>query len=252
VRESHRLTTEGSLRVMTWNIHKGVGGLDRRYDLGRTIAVIEHYNPDVVLLQEVAQGWKGQSRQDQVTMLKEALEFHGFFHPEHRRKVGVYGNLIMARWPIFRAGHLDLTIGWKKRRGTIEAHLRTHVGRHQRSIVVHNMHLGLTSLERGRQLRRFISSLPSRPHTHGAPTIVGGDLNDLWGSLGQTYLLPAGFERAGTLANTFPSVLPLRPLDGLFFSGGLRLLHFAVGRSELARAASDHLPIYADFAFLPA
>ena len=58
---------------MTWNIHKGVGGLDRRYDLGRTVAVIQHYNPDIVLLQEVAQGIQQLHLHDQVEMLTQAL-----------------------------------------------------------------------------------------------------------------------------------------------------------------------------------
>ena len=29
--------------------------------------------------------------------------------------------------------------------------------------------------------------------------VLGGDLNDLWGSLGPRYLAPAGFLRAGAL-----------------------------------------------------
>jgi endonuclease/exonuclease/phosphatase family metal-dependent hydrolase len=237
---------------MTWNIHKGVGGLDRRYDLGRTIAVISHFNPDVVLLQEVAQGMTSLRRHDQVQMLTQALGLHGAFHPEHRYRAGCYGNLIMARWPLSNLTHVDLTMGWRKRRGMVQAHVRTQVDTHQRLLVVHNLHLGLAGGERREQLCRFISSPQVRQLPHGTAVIVGGDLNDLWGSLGPKYLLPAGFERAGTLANTFPSMLPLRPLDGLFFRGGLQLTHCTVARSRLARRASDHLPICADFEILPA
>jgi endonuclease/exonuclease/phosphatase family metal-dependent hydrolase len=236
---------------MTWNIHKGVGGFDRRYDLARTIEVIRHYDPDIVLLQEVAQGMKRLRREDQVEMLVQALEFHAAFHPEHPYRVGGYGNLILARWPIFHVTHLDLTIGWRKRRGMLQAHVRTHIGGHQRALVVHNMHLGLVGSERRRQLDRFIASPAVNQLHRGTCAIVGGDLNDLFGNLGPKFLAPAGFERAGMLANTFPSALPLRPLDGLFFRGGLRLTHAAVGRSRLARMASDHLPICADFDLLP-
>ena len=38
------------LRVLTWNIHKGIGGVDRRYRPERVIEVIAHYEPDLVLL----------------------------------------------------------------------------------------------------------------------------------------------------------------------------------------------------------
>jgi endonuclease/exonuclease/phosphatase family metal-dependent hydrolase len=36
-------------------------------------------------------------------------------------------------------------------------------------------------------------------------------------------------------------------LDGLFFRGDLDLREARVGRSALARTASDHLPLLADF-----
>jgi endonuclease/exonuclease/phosphatase family metal-dependent hydrolase len=113
------------------------------------------------------------------------------------------------------------------------------------------MHLGLATSERRRQLDRFTASQPLQQLHSNTPTIVAGDLNDLWGSLGPKHLFPTGFERAGALTNTFPSTLPLRPLDGLFFRGALKLIHFAAGRSGLSRTASDHLPIYADFELLP-
>jgi len=236
---------------MSWNIHKGVGGLDRRYDIARTVAVIRHYDPDILLLQEVAQGIPSLRRHDQAEILTRELGMHATFHLEHRRRVGAYGNLILARSPIYHSTHLDLTIGWRKQRGMLQAHVRTVVDHHQRSIVVHNMHLGLAGGERGVQLERFIEFQPLKQIHHGTAVVVGGDLNDVWGGLGPKYLLPAGFERAVPLSNTFPSTLPLRPLDGLYFRGGLKLLHGSVARTKLARTASDHLPIYADFALTP-
>ena len=244
--------SELSLRVMSWNIHKGIGGLDRRYQLDRTIAVLKYYNPDILLLQEVAQDVRSLKRHDQVDLLVHALGLHAAFYPEHHYQVGAYGNLILARWPIFDTNHLNLTVGRRKKRGMIQAHIRFHTSKHQRTLVVHNMHLGLIGKERRIQLNRFIESQCLRHLHQSTPIIVGGDLNDLWGNLGARHLIPWGFARAGTLANTFPSALPLRPLDGLFFRGGLRLIHFEVANSKLTRAASDHLPIYADFVLLPA
>jgi endonuclease/exonuclease/phosphatase family metal-dependent hydrolase len=238
---------ESSLRVMSWNIHKGVGGLDRRYDLGRTIAVLQHYKPDIVMLQEVAHGIPKLKRHDQPELLKQALGLHATFATEHQFRVGAYGNLILSRWPIFDSAHLDLTIGSRKRRGLIQAHVRVPVNGHRHTVVVHNMHLGLSAGERRLQMDRVIASHPFRNRHRATPVIVGGDLNDVWGSLGAKYLAPSGFERAGTLTNTFPSALPLRPLDGLYFRGRLELLHHEVAQSQLARMASDHLPIYADF-----
>ena len=162
------------------------------------------------------------------------------------------GERVQARLePIFDPIHLDLTIGSRKQRGVIQAHIRAHIGKNQRTLVVHNMHLGLAARERGLQLNRVMSSLPLRLLHQSTPVIVGGDLNDLWGSLGAKHLAPHGFERAGIRSNTFPSALPIRPLDALFFRGNLRLTHYEVARSTLTRSCSDHLPIYADFVLLP-
>ena len=76
---------------------------------------------------------------------------------------------------------------------------------------------------------------------------MGGDLNDVWGSLGPRFLAPQRLERSVSLRNTFPAALPLRPLDGLFFRGSVRLVHFEVGSTKLAKTASDHRPLIADF-----
>ena len=42
------------LRILSWNIHKCIGGLDRRYRPERVVDVIAHHAPELVMLQEVA------------------------------------------------------------------------------------------------------------------------------------------------------------------------------------------------------
>ena len=95
------------VRTMTWNIHKGIGGIDRRYDIGRIVAVLQHYAPDVVLLQEVAQDMPSLKGHDQVSLLSEALGLHQAFHAEHQFRAGGYGNLILSRWPLHDARRVD-------------------------------------------------------------------------------------------------------------------------------------------------
>jgi endonuclease/exonuclease/phosphatase family metal-dependent hydrolase len=86
---------------------------------------------------------------------------------------------------------------------------------------------------------------------HATPTLIAGDLNDLWGSLGPKFLIPHGFARIGTLAATFPSLFPLRPLDGMFVRGDVVVHRGEVGRTRSAIQASDHRPIVAEFDVLP-
>ena len=239
--------THQTIRVVSWNIHKCVGGTDGRYLPQRIIDCLADYRPNILLLQEVAREIPRLRGEDQVSILSEGLGMHAAFHPEHRFKAGYYGNMILSEFPLSDVHHIDLTIGSRKIRGAIQAHIRVPIGEHRRTMVVHNLHLGLAGSERALQLARFVES-DSFNHLHATtPLIVGGDLNDLWGSLGPKFLVPQQLERAGKLCNTFPAALPLRPLDGIFFRGSVRLKHFQVGACRLSKVASDHRPLIADF-----
>ncbi len=235
------------LRVVSWNIHKAIGGVDRRYDLQRVMAVLAEQEPDIALLQEVAEGMPSSRFHDQAELLREGLGLrHIAYGREHRFKVGGYGNAILSRFPLSDIHHVDLTIGWRKKRGVITARSHVHYEGHSRSVVLFNLHLGLAGSERAQQLARFLECHPFAGLHARTPVVVGGDLNDLWGSLGPRFLAPAGFSRAGALSNTFPAVMPLRPLDGIFVRGDLRTTACAPKRTALARAASDHLPLVAE------
>jgi endonuclease/exonuclease/phosphatase family metal-dependent hydrolase len=235
------------LRVVTWNIHKGIGGVDRRYRIDRVVAVLEKLAPDIALLQEVSHGLPRSHFHDQADLLASTLGMrHLAFGPQHRFREGGYGNAILSRWPLALVDHVDLTIGTRKRRGAICARTRVRFGEHSRTVFVVNLHLGLAGSERGRQLERFLTSHPFGRLHHRTPIELGGDLNDLWGSLGPRFLQPAGFLRAGSIASTFPAAWPIRPLDGIFVRGDLRTHGCAPVRDTLTRSASDHLPLVAD------
>jgi endonuclease/exonuclease/phosphatase family metal-dependent hydrolase len=185
-------------------------------------------------------------------MLGEALHMpHIAYGPQHRFSMGGYGNAILSRWPLSDIHHVDLTVGTRKKRGALQAHLKARVAGHVRTVIVHNLHLGLAGSERAAQLERFLSCEPFRGLHHHTPIVLGGDLNDLWGSLGPRFLIPAGFSRAGKASHTFPAVLPVRPLDGIFIRGDLQLLSSHVCKGGLARQASDHLPLVVDLDLRP-
>ena len=234
-------------RVVSWNIHKGIGGADRRYRIDRIVELLQSLSPDVALLQEVSEDMPRSHFHDQPSALAEALGMpHLAFGPEHRFRMGGYGNAILSKWPLTDASRIDLTIGTRKKRGAMTARAHVQAGHHTRSLVLVNMHLGLAGSERGQQLERFLASHPFAHLQKKTPIVLAGDLNDVWGSLGPRYLQPAGFARSGTLINTFPAYLPIRPLDGIFVRGDLRARHTSVPRSKLAKQASDHLPLIAD------
>ena len=237
------------LRVLTWNIHKGIGGVDRRYRPERIIEVVTHYRPDIVLLQEVDEGARRSNYHRQVDYLGDALGLrHRCFAANVRLRLGPgqYGNAILSRWPLSNVTNIDLTVPPKKRRGVLYARCRVRAGRHSRTLALFNFHLGLAGYERKRQLQRFLASHPFAGFHHRTPLLVGGDFNDLYGTLGRRLLAPAGFRRAGGLLNTYPAILPVRPLDGLHLRGDLVCHHSFCSRLELTKQASDHLPLIAD------
>jgi len=240
------------LRVLTYNIHKCIGGIDRRYDLQRVAGVIGHYAPDIVLLQEVDQFAKRSKGDRQFEALGEALslQHRTYFANVTVRGGGEYGNAILARFPLTHTQNIDLTIPPKKRRSVLHARLRIRLpgrsGRQTRTLHVYNMHLGLSGVERKLQLRRFLDSHPFVGLHHRTPILVGGDLNDVWGTLGPKLFEPAGFRGMPSPLRTFPAIAPVRALDALYVRGSLELLRTQRGRTERAKQASDHLPLIAD------
>lgn len=86
------------LRLMTWNIHEGIGE-DGRYDLNRLARVIRLAAPDLVALQEVGRRWSAASQyDDQLLRLSEELGYHPFFAPIVDEGTRQYGCGLLSRW----------------------------------------------------------------------------------------------------------------------------------------------------------
>jgi len=234
-------------RLITYNIHKGIGGVDRRYRPERIIETLARYDPDIILLQEVDDGVPRSRDHRQVDLLGDALAMpHRAFQRNVSLTQGYYGNAILSRHPLHDIQNLDLTVPLKKRRRALVVRcvMRTE---HQRTLLLVNCHLGLAGFERVMHLRKILDSAAIRHLHHRTPTIIAGDYNDVWGSLGKRVMEPAGYSAACKAARTFPAIMPVRSLDRIYFRGDLRFDHSFPARTDIARQASDHLPIVADF-----
>ena len=231
-------------RLITYNIHKGIGGVDRRYRPERIVETLAKYQADIVFLQEVADGVPRSRRHRQVDLLGDALGLrHRAFQPHVRLRKGVYGNAILSRFPLSDLRSIDLTVPLKKTRRAQTAHCKISDAGHTHSMLLVNFHLGLAGFERRIQIRRFLRS-NVLVHTHrDTPLIAAGDFNDVYGKLGKGLLEPAGFRPAVGKVKTFPAILPIRPLDRIYFRGRLELVRSFASRTAVARQASDHLPL---------
>jgi endonuclease/exonuclease/phosphatase family metal-dependent hydrolase len=77
-----------------------------------------------------------------------------------------------------------------------------------------------------------------------------GDLNEWRGRRGGVSALDRRLSRVPA-PRTFPSWLPVLPLDRIYAAGAIDLRRVAVHRSTLARIASDHLPLCDAVAWAP-
>ena len=84
-----------AMRLLSWNIHKGIGGRDRRYSLQRIIDCIDHERPDLVCLQEVDRLVSRSNFDDQPRLLGQTLNLHSIFQANVPVANGTYGNLIL-------------------------------------------------------------------------------------------------------------------------------------------------------------
>jgi endonuclease/exonuclease/phosphatase family metal-dependent hydrolase len=238
------MTSDG-MRLLTWNIHKGIGGSDRRYSLERIIDCIEAENPDLICLQEVDRLVHRSRHDDQPRHLARYVRGHSVFQPTVRVGGGGYGNLVLSRWPVASRHRISLRHGTRKPRGAQLLLVESPEG------LLHlvNTHLGLAERERRAQVDRLLGHMLFRsadPH----PTVVVGDFNDWRDSLGRERFATFGFRQVTSPASrfrTFPAWLALGALDKVFVRGQLEVRHARVVRTSLAKTASDHLPVVVDF-----
>lgn len=236
-------------RLITWNIHKGIGGLDGRYDIRRIVRALEECRPDIVALQEVDDDAPRSHHHRQVDVLADALELpHRAYQPNVTLRRGAYGNAIISRFPLNLLKSLDLSIRFKKKRGAqiVSAAIPVPHALHQPVMLV-NLHLGLIEFEQKIQLRRLLACEEVKGLSHDVPMIVAGDMNDMLGRLGRHVMEPRDFRSASDGKGTFPAFFPMRALDQIFYRGAVALRRCLVPRSEVMREASDHLPLVADF-----
>jgi endonuclease/exonuclease/phosphatase family metal-dependent hydrolase len=231
------------VRVLSWNIHKGIGGIDRRYRLDRVLEVLREYRPDVALLQEVADNWPGAGGDLQAELLSQNVPFgHFAFSPEHRFTTGGYGNAVLSKYPITATMRLDLKINWRKQRSALQACIALPDESRHRHLYATSLHLGLAEGERHQQMARLFDV--EAHHAPEAPSIMGGDFNDVFGSIERRFMQPRGYHRMVPPQRTFPATLPCLKLDGIF-GAHMKALPTPSVLSRCARTASDHLPLIA-------
>jgi endonuclease/exonuclease/phosphatase family metal-dependent hydrolase len=230
------------ITLLTYNIHKAIGN-DRVFDPDRIARICEDEGADIIALQEVDKGVPRSHHLDLADFLGKRLGFHQQLGINVELKKGSYGNATLSRWPFLNCQNLDLTWTIKKRRGCLVTGIQTPAG----PILVMNLHLGLSRIERHFQIKKVLEAEVLAAYK-GIPGVVMGDSNERTRYL-DIFMNFAGYRNAaGPLKRkikTWPSFAPIWNLDKIFHNEGCKLDSYTVIRNQVTRVASDHLPVKA-------
>lgn len=243
-------------RLVTWNVHRCVGR-DGVCSPARIARILASLQPDIVALQELDVRRMRTGGVDQAEAIARELGMAHHFHPAYHVMEEAYGDAILTARPAkFMRGAALPGVGPLQRlepRGAVW--ISVNVG--GVDIQVFNTHLGLRGHERLVQVealfgREWIGSPSCRE-----PIILTGDFNAVPRS--RVYARIAArlrdAQRLGPSRRpkaTFPSRLPILRLDHVFLSREFEVTRAETLRTQEARIASDHLPLFVDFAVKPA
>jgi endonuclease/exonuclease/phosphatase family metal-dependent hydrolase len=224
------------IAVATYNIHRCLG-TDRRRRPERIAEVIHELDADLIGLQEVDARKLLRKRPDQFKLLSRAFGHHAARGPNIRGPAGDMATTLLSRHPIVAVRTLDLSLPGREPRGAVDADVSID-GVIVRVIVAH---LGLRVAERRIQVGRLCEALEERA---GEPVIVMGDFNEWHMRRSTLWPLDARLRAASPLPS-FPTRLPMLALDRIWAGPQARIDAVRIHRSQLARRASDHLPVRA-------
>jgi endonuclease/exonuclease/phosphatase family metal-dependent hydrolase len=238
----------GRLRIVSYNICHGAG-MDGRVDLERTAAVLQRLDPDLVALQEVDEKCSRSHGVDQAATLGRLLGMDHRFAASMDLGRGRYGVAVLSRLPIKGSRRLRLPKG-DEPRCCLEVEVVLPGTDELLSFVcVH--HDSKHDTMRVRQMEALLTALGDTAR----PAIIAGDFNDTPDSDSLTLLAAAGWtvldkEGDANVRGTFRADAPTKEIDHIVVRGlpPFELEHRAIRE----KAASDHRPIVAMFAFAAA
>ncbi|SPE34920.1 putative metal-dependent hydrolase [Burkholderiales bacterium] len=257
------------LRVVSYNIHKGVTAFGRRSRVSELRMALHRIDADLVFLQEVqdrnersADSWADPSRSSQLDVLASSGYEHRAYGVNAVYPHGHHGNAILSRWRIEHFANHDISDHMLERRGMLHAVAQPpETGRQGIHLIC--AHFGLAKRSRMRQAD-WVAHFVEREIPPTAPLILAGDFNDwqrgvdaqLRQRLGMREVFDEmkatawldrllGWRRPVQVARTFPSLVPCLTLDRIYVRG-LRARRSLVPRGRSWARCSDHAPLIAD------
>lgn len=243
------------LRVMTYNIHKGFTTGNRRFVLDQIREELRQVNVDIVFLQEI-QGqhlvrekkimdWPTES---QFEYIADQVWSHYAYAKNAIYNAGHHGNAILSKYPFIHWENLRFSTIRPASRSLLhgileipDRQMKLHV------ICVHLDFLPNLRLDQLKKLNKRIRECVPQDE----PLILAGDFNDWHGQVSKYLasdleLNEIFYTMHGKHARTFPSWMPVIPVDRIYYRG-MEPLECACFEQHPWHQLSDHTPLYAKF-----
>lgn len=234
---------ETTVTLGAWNIQIGMG-MDKVFDLDRTIAALAHFEAETIAFTEVDCRNARTGYVDMPKILAEKTGWHMIFSaarvdpPE-----GLYGNMVMSRYPLELVDAFLVPSTAEETRGALLVRVAAPA-----PYYVLATHLSYQQNADAEAIRiRAIDMITERVARHAdLPLFWAGDLNSRQDSAPIEHMRELGFVFANDLAPapTFPAREPNRTLDYIAIAPGTAA---ACDRFRVIdeKEASDHRPIEA-------
>lgn len=233
------------LRIVTYNIHRGLSPFRKTEVLDNIAAVLHSTEADILCLQE-----------DIISEMFDGSELEWRCQEVWQNSVygetviapgGSQGNTILSRFPVTDIQNFDISAKYGEARRVLFCDIQLGP---TRSIKVCCTHLGLTRPQRRVQSSKLVSALQDLAKAD-EPMLLAGDFNDWSGELSsflqrELALQEAHYQLHGKHCTTYPAWLPVLKLDRIYYRNievraAWKISHFG------GRGRSDHLPLVVDF-----
>jgi endonuclease/exonuclease/phosphatase family metal-dependent hydrolase len=217
-----------TLRIATFNIHKGVTHFNARFALHHQRDLLQKLHADVIFLQEVqdvhrkhSKRFEASSVSGQVEYLADNMWSDYAYGKNAVYPAGHHGNALLSKFPIIKTSNVDISAHAIEERGFLHSEIKP-IGWDTPLHAV-CVHLGLFARWRRQQLDAVAQYIEQHVPID-APLIIAGDFNDWSLRAGRVFAarlhLNEVFEHhAGKPARSFPAWLPMLQLDRIYVRG---------------------------------
>lgn len=217
-----------TIRIATFNIHKGVTHFNARLALHSQRELLRKLQVDVVFLQEVQDVHAHNSKRHaawptagQVEFLADTVWPEFAYGKNSVYPAGHHGNALLSKFPIINSKNEDISAHASEQRGMLHCEINLP----NWDVPLHTIcvHFGLFAHWRRQQLET-VARFVEKNVPPNSPLIIAGDFND-WGmQVGRAFAtrlhVHEVFERhAGKPARSFPAWLPMLRLDRIYVRG---------------------------------